>query len=329
MAEDKSATPTTEPPQMGPGWLEYVRGSVFKYIIVAVLPALAFVIMVLYVNFCLSLLALPLVAVFLIWLFRIKKLWHQIALGAVALTLASMAISAVYMAAFTEVPGGLYSGNGALVNGRVAPYSGTPNTVYVFTVTVEHNATDIDSYVIISDLVGSNELNLTMQLVSHSADYSIRNFSANTTLVNPVSNFRFATNIDGEWHKSNWYNGPISSDSLAVYGTFAGAILLEIFAYCFMQYIVMLLFLRMSAKSKDTREKMLKDYQKKKELTLGRGKDAKESPEEAAEGESKEDTFVCSECGAEVKASAKYCPNCGEPFDDEDEGESGSEHDKK
>jgi len=32
-----------------------------------------------------------------------------------------------------------------------------------------------------------------------------------------------------------------------------------------------------------------------------------------------EEKFICSECGAEVPADAKVCPQCGEPFEEEEE----------
>lgn len=329
MADEKGTSQSTGSPPATSPWLEYIRGSVFKYIIVAVLPSLAFIAMMLYISPCFSLLILPLVAVVLFWLFKIKKLWHQVALGAVALLIASVLMAAVYMTAYTEVPGGLYSDDGALVDGIVTPFSGPPGTNFTFTVTVMHNASNVDARVVIFDLYGVNILNLTMNLESHSADNSTRNYSTSKILQNPVNGFIFDVNIDGKWHESIWSNGPISSDSLAVYGMLLWAWLMQIFAYCFMQFIVMLLFLRMSGKSKETREKMLMDYKKKKEEALSRSKASKEGQAESAEVEGKDDVFVCSECGSEVKSTAKYCPNCGEPFDDDEDEKPKSEPEKK
>lgn len=329
MAEDKGTSPATSPPQIGGSMLDYVRASVFKYIIVAVLPSLAFIIMILYVSPCFSLLALPLIAVVLLWLFKINNLWHQIALGAVSLAVAGLLMAAVYMTAYTEIPGGLYSDDGVISNGFVTPFSGPHGTNYTFTVTVEYNATDIDPRVVIFDLYGSNVLNITMDLVSHSADNFTRNYSANRALESSVNGFIFDVKINGKWHESIWSNGPISSDSATVYGTLAWAWLLQIFGFCFMQFVVMLLFLRMSAKSKQAREKMMTDYRKKKDQALGQDNKEKSMSVKVEGTGDKEDTFVCSECGAEVKATAKYCPNCGEPFDEDEEEQGGSETEKK
>lgn len=320
MAEDKDSALAPKMPPASNYWLDYMRGSFYKYVLTAVLPSFVFLLVVFFVSPCLSLVALPVVAVILMWLFKISNLWHQIGLGAIALVVATLMISAIFTASYNESLGGAFSDDGKLIDGKVSPFRGTTNTNFVFTVTVsvQSNASLIDAYVIVYDLFLEHPLNLTMNLVSNDTDGNTWNYSVTTTLVTPVNSYMFAADIDGIWVNSHWSDGPVSSDGLTVFGTLAWAWLVQIFGFCFMQLVVMILFLRMSSKSRDTRDRMMKDYQKKKMASAGAVE--KEEAGGTTKTAGTEDTFVCSECGAEVKASAKYCPSCGEPFE-EDEAE--------
>jgi hypothetical protein len=317
MAEDKGVVPplTFEPARKN--WLKYVRGSFLKYVLIAILPSLVFIMSVFFISPCLSLVILPLIVVVLLWLFRVNNLWHQIISGAISLAIAALLMASIYSVSYGELTGGTFSNDASLTDGKVTPFEGGPNQVYTFSITVEYNATYVDPHVIVYDLYGTNIENLTMTLVSHSANNFTKNYSAQTTLDSPINSFIFSVDIDGTWHSTLWADGPISSDGTLVYMTLAYAWLIQIFGFCFMQLIVMIIFLRMSAKSREVREKMMKDYRQKTGTNVASPSGDKTAP--GAEVEAKEDTFICSECGAEVKASAKYCPNCGEPFEEDDE----------
>ena len=317
MADDKGAVPplTFEPTRKN--WLEYIRGSFLRFVLIAILPSLVFTMSVFFISPCLSLVILPLIVVVLLWLFRVKNLWHQVISGAVSLAIAALLMSAIYSVSYGELTGGVFSNDALLKNGKVTPFEGGPNQLYTFSITVESNATYIDPHVIIYDLYGTNIDNLTMSFVSNGTDNVTKSYSVQTTLDSPINSFIFAVDIDGTWHSTLWADGPISSDGTLVYGTLAYAWLIQIFGFCFMQLIVMIIFLRMSAKSKEVRERMMKDYRQKTGSTVATPSGDK--TESGAEVTTKEETFICSECGAEVKASAKYCPSCGEPFEEDDE----------
>jgi hypothetical protein len=320
MADEKDFPQVAETTPAGSRWLEFLRGSFYKYALAAVLPSFVFLFMFFFVDACLSLLSLPLIAVILFWFFRIKNLWHQIAIGVVALCIATLLLAAVQTSLVSEI--NTRSADGVLTGGDVAPFRGDSSTVYVFNVTVESNAAVIHAYVNIYGTYMEHQLNLSMSLVSQYVyqNNTFSNYSANTTLASPINMFGFAANTDGTWHSTYEVDGPISSDGLFVFGTLAWTLLIQIFGYCFMQLIIMIMFLRMSAKSKDAREKVMKDYQMKKAQIKGGGPNANVPASGGATGTSPEDTFVCSECGSEVRATAKYCPNCGEPFDEDEEG---------
>ena len=317
MAMENDSLPVPKVPEASGGILGFIRGNAVRYPLVAVLPSLVFLMTLFYVNLCLSLLALPLVVVVLFWLFKINALWHQIAVGAVALLIASFLLTAVNTAMVSESPMSTYSDDQVLTDGIVTPYRGALTMQYTFTITVTSDASVVNTYVVVSGLYVENPLNLSMNLVSHSADNHTRNYSATATVESPVNNFYFSTSTDGEWHNTYVIDGPVSSDSVALFGALAWTMLIQIFGYCFMQLVIMILFLRMSGKSKDTRKKMMEDYMKKKEAMKPSKAGAGDSTGESTTGT--EETFICSECGSEVRASAKFCPNCGEPFDEDEE----------
>jgi len=327
MAVEKDSVPVPKVPEASGGILGFIRGSVVRYPLVAILPSLVFLMTLFYVNLCLSLLALPLIVVALLWLFKINTLWHQIALGAVALLIASVLLTAVNTAVVLDSPVSTYSDDQVLTGGIVIPYRGTPTTQYTFNITVTSPASVVNSYVIISGLYVDHPQNLSMSLISHSADNHTRNYSATATIESAVNNFYFATSTDGKWHTTYVIDGPMSSDTVTLFGALAWTMLFQIFGYCFMQLVIMILFLRMSGKSKDVRQKMMKDYMQKKEQMKPSGAGAKDSAAEATTIQ--EETFICSECGSEVRASAKFCPNCGEPFDEDEEETADADPEKK
>jgi len=323
MADEKDSVPAPKVPEPGRGVLGFIRGSFVRYPLIAILPSLVFLLVFIYIDFCLSLLVLPLFTVALLWLFRINKLWHQVAIGTVALLIASLLLTAVYVVIIADTPTTADGTDGVLTNGMVTPYRGTPATEYVFTVTVTSDASTVNAYLNVSGLYGEGMRNISMNLISHSASNHTRNYSVTANVEGAVSNFYFTAKTDGGWHTTYLVYGPVSSDSTAVFMALIGTMLVQILGYCFMQLLIMILFLRMSAKSKDARQKVMKDYMEKKEKLKTAQTGTKDSTEGATAGT--EDTFVCSECGADVRATAKFCPNCGEPFDEEEKADAGTE----
>jgi len=271
--------------------------------------------------------------VVLIWIFKVDKIVRQLIIGVLVFLIATLLISAIFPTSFSESANDINSSDGTLVHGKVTPFMGGRGTSYNFTISVVNTTpvtTVVPHVVIYEDIFGASPAprNQTMLPVNSSWTYvdpithnnrTYHDYYYETTLGGSVNGFGFTVLIDGKWTYGPAINGPISSDSLAVFGSMMSFWVVWIFGYGFMQYIVLLLFLRFSSKSRETREKMLKDYKKKKEgsQTASQGSSKGISPKVSV---GTEDMFVCSECGADVQASAKFCPNCGEPFDD-DEGD--------
>lgn len=324
MAEDKVESPFGPGPMSGKEILDRIRNSWFKYIIILIVPGLIFI-PVIMTDVCLGTLVLPISAILLLWFLRVEKFLAQLIIGVVVLCVATLLISAVFPVTFTESASGINSADGKLLDGMVTPFRGAPGETYTFTVTVVQNSSspNITAHVIIYNIFGASQSyrNETMSLVSSSNSSGRYNFSYSSVVADPVNGFGFDVVIDGHWYHgyaAYAVNGPVSADAVAVFSSQISFWIIWIFSYGFMQFIVLLLFLRFSSKSREAREKMLKDYKQMKQEKGSSVRDVKDVQKKSVPVPS-EDNFVCSECGADVPSTARFCPSCGEPFD-EDEG---------
>jgi hypothetical protein len=330
MANDKEPDPFKPYPFASRGVLGMLRNSQWKHLFILLIPGLVFI-PVIFTDLCLGTLVLPVVTVILIWLFKVDKFMRQLIIGVFALLVATLLISAIFPTTFSESANDINSSDGTLVHGKVTPFKGGKGTSYNFTISVVNTTpvTNIVPHVVIyEDVFGASPAprNQTMLPVNSSWTYvdpithnnrTYHDYYYETTLGGSVNGFGFTVLIDGKWTYGAGINGPISSDPIAVFGSMVSFWVVWIFGYGFMQYIVLLLFLRFSSRSREAREKMLQEYKKKKEAQEAPQQGSKRGSPKVSVGT--EDMFVCSECGADVQASAKYCPNCGEPFDDDED----------
>ncbi len=328
MVDDKETNPFDSKPLRPKGILDTLRESRWKFLLIVLVPGLIFV-PIIYTDLCLGTLILPIMAAVLVWLFRVKKFGTQLILGVLALFVATLMISAFFPLTITAASNDISSSDGVLVNGHVDPFYGAKGASYKFSVTVV-NTTNVSSIVpnvvIFVDVFGgaANEINQTMSLVNGSTVYyssnhtMFREYSYSTPLSGTVNEFGFIVNVDGTWSVAPLIYGPVSSDSFAVFSSMFSVWSLIVFGYGFLQYLVLLLFIRFSSRSREARDKLMEDYKKKKEaMATERTGTRVPSPKVSAPSE---EMFVCSECGADVPATAKFCPNCGEPFDEDEEG---------
>jgi len=307
-------------------FLDRLRVSKWKYAVVILVPNLVFLLMVT-VDICLGLLAVVLMVTLFLWLLRIDKIVHQLLIGVVALIVATLVLSGFAFSLFYEPTVGTSSDDGiTLTHGIVTPFKATIGSSSTYTLTVAApnsvaNASNIIVYVNIAEDLSSWSKNLTMVLVSNGTsgqNYHLWNYSVLTPITSTVTSYVFIASVNGTWHQTEGMNGPISPDALAVFVLLFSIWLPTMFTYGLMQFIVMILFLRFASKSRQSREKMIQDYKKKKE-ELGSAKQASKGGSTKITPASSEETFVCSECGADVQASAKFCPQCGESFEEDDE----------
>jgi hypothetical protein len=307
-------------------FLDRLKGSKWKYAVAILVPNLIFLIII-SVDICLGLLAVVLLVTLFLWLLKIDKFMHQLLIGVVALVVATLLLSGFAFSLLYEPSMGASSTDGILVNGIVHPFKATIGSSVTYNLTVSApisvaNASNIIVYLNIAEDLSSWSQNISMgQPVSngssgqdHLWNYSVQNHPVTST----VTSYIFIASVNGTWHQTEVMNGPISPDTFAIFVLLFSIWLPTMFTYGLMQFIVMILFLRFSSKSRQTREKMMQDYKKKKEELESAKRTSKGGPTKIAPASS-EETFVCSECGADVQASAKFCPQCGESFEDDDE----------
>jgi len=303
-------------------FLDRLRVSKWKYAVAILVPNLIFLLMV-SVDICLALLAVVLIVTLFLWLLKIDKFVHQLLIGVVALVIATLVLSGFAFSLLNEPTVGASSTDGTLIHGIVTPFKatiGAPST-YNLTVVAPNsvaNASNIKVYVNIAIDLSSWSENLTMKLQNPNGTSGTRYYEVDTPVTSTVTSYIFIASVNGTWHQTEVMNGPISPDALAIFVLLFSIWLPTIFTYGLMQFIVMILFLRFSSKSRQAREKMIQDYKKKKE-ELGGAKQTYKGGSMKISPASSEETFVCSECGADVQASAKFCPQCGESFEDDDE----------
>jgi hypothetical protein len=261
------------------------------------------------------------------WLLNIEKIVHQLLIGVVALVVATLVLSGFAFSLLNEPTAGASSVDGhTLIDGIVNPFRATIGSPSEYTLSIVApndyaNESNILVYVNIAEDLNSWNKNLTMNLTSNGTSgllNHIWNYSVETPVTSTVASYIFIASVNGTWHYTEAMNGPISGDSLEIFFLMFSVWLPTIFTYGLMQFIIMILFLRFSSKSRQTREKMIQHYKKKKE-ELGSVKQAPKGGSGKIAPAGSEDTFVCSECGADVQASAKFCPQCGESFEDDDE----------
>jgi len=305
-------------------FLDRLRVSKWKYAVAILVPNLVFLLMI-SVDICLGLLAVVLMVTLFLWLLRIDKFVHQLLIGVVALVVATLVLSGFAFSLFYEPTVGASSSDLTLTHGVVTPFKATIGSSSTYTLTVAApnsvaNAGNIIVYVNIAEDLSSWSKNLTMTLMSNgtSGQNHLWNYSVQTPITSTVTSYVFIASVNGTWHQTEVMNGPISTDAFAVFVLLFSIWLPTMFTYGLMQFIVMILFLRFSSKSRQSREKMMQDYKKKKE-EIGSAKQTSKGGSTKIAPAGSEETFVCSECGADVQASAKFCPQCGESFEEDDE----------
>jgi len=306
--------------------LQRIRTSKLRFVLILAIACIVFAPFA-SVDLCLSGAILSISLIIMFWLFREENIWHQLGIGVVAFCLAALIMSVIFLGYLTAEPTDKLQSidspnNPKLSNGHVTPFRGDETTIFNYTISVRANpSSNISAHVIIIEDVFftyGTERNETMHPYSNYSlgNVSWVNFSYSTHLTKMINSYMFNVSVDGIWYQAGiptesgiqFGYGPVTSDTAAIFGSLAQAFTMLLFAYSFMPFLILVLFYRFSIKSRDARTKMLEEYRRLKAEKAG--KTPEEKPKE-------EETFICSECGAEVQASAKFCPNCGEPFEEE------------
>lgn len=292
---------------------------------------------------CLAPLLPPLGLLGVLWYFGIRTPKKMLIVGVIA--------SLVFAGVWIYVVAGLYENvehiegrsldGKTLTNATVSPLKGNAQTTYHFNVTVRNASTSpvaLDSVKVVLVPVsypGKPIANHTMAAVpgtSYSRNISgttfwYSNYTYATTVSNPINSYYFIAEVNHTWVLGADYAsgaairlvGPIFSDTAAVAGALVLFSLVQVFASTFPIFAILVLMIWWTRRARRMREDQMKKWQEEREK-----EEAKEPPKGKAKTPTpslqkamglQDETFVCSECGADVPADATVCPKCGEKFE--------------
>ena len=289
-------------------------------------------------SFCLNGLITPLFMLGILWQFGIKGIKKLLLIGLVASVVfagvATVTLTDIYqhldtkMAASNDTPHTLF-------NGTLAPTNGNSATVFKYSVnvTLPNNNTPIqEAHLFLLSIVFPSQVltNLTMVESNRSVSPSgITNvtFTYEAALPNAINWFDFEIKINGTWFISADYVnnqprlliGPVFSDPLTVAGALLPIALFSSFTTSFfLLFGLLLLMIWWTRRARRMREEQVNRWEQQRaddEAKKPAAAKAKVPSMRSAMGLEKGETFVCSECGADVPADATVCPKCGEKFE--------------
>jgi len=279
---------------------------------------------------CFASLLTPAAMVGIFWMFQVKQVKKLLILGLIT-ALPLMGVLTIVWVDDWQATDSVVSTSedGTLItNGTLEPLFGTRDTVFTFNATVNlSNVTAVqEAHVIVYNIrfPAYKENNYSMDLVSQ--DNLTAQYSYGLTEVSAANEYLFAFLIDGEWVYAGDVNevgvaklviGPLLKDSWSLAGSLAPFTIMNTLIYTYIPYAIICGMIWWTRRARRMRleaiERLEAEREKKKE-ELPKDK-AKVPSLASAMGLSKEDMFVCSECGADVPGDAKACPKCGEKFE--------------
>ena len=297
-----------------------------------------FLMLLFLIDTCLISLLPPFIMLGMFWGMGIKR-GRKLLLGGVMACVVMLVIEAAFfvdMASDYE-PAVAHSDDvpRTLRDGVVSPAKGDAQTPFNFTIDVyADNVDDIQIVVLRYKGIESSWKNTSMTPVPGMFNLTVNNetysqYQYVTTLSDSVNQFCFAAQINGTWIEAWNYSGisettvfgPVYEDDFEILKPMLYLSAMQVFLQYFLIYALLVGMIWWTRRARRMREKQLEKWaQKQKEAEASAPKDEAKVPSLArAMGLEKdageEDTFVCSECGADVPADATKCPSCGEKFD--------------
>jgi|GEM_PF-1240987 len=342
MEQKKSApkTPAQRIQEMLKGWVKDFSKTPYIYPVSLAIAGGVYYLTLLYLSsICFVNLLPPLVLLGLLWMFNVKSVKRLALVGLVAFLL----FSGVWMVAYTQFytgaqPEVCVSEDGVtLTNGTVEPFRGGGGQVYNFTLDVHYNVTGTPVYYKNVTLLlrevsfpGYTDTNETMTLLNNNTVTQTWTYYYSAEISTAINQFAFFVEypnnstllIAGVWSVggASLAPGPYKADN--------AAIILAILPFSFFQtllnvllvYLLIIGMIWWTRRARRMREQQVEKWQKEqaeKEAAQPKSTQLKVPSLAKATGKEKGggETFVCSECGADVPADATVCPNCGEKFD--------------
>lgn len=281
---------------------------------------------------CLVSLLPPFLMLAVFWNFDIKKARMLLVAGLVACTCV-MLISTYFFAGMygaTE-PSTAYSDDAdhVLRDGTVDPFEGDALTEFNYTVEVHVNSTlTVHEVKVLILGLGHSTLRNESMLPGPSnttGNVTVTEYHYVTTVSDPINQFAFLANVSGKWYTAADYsegteagaNGPIYQDDWEIAKVLLYYSATQAYLQFFIIFALLVGMIWWTRRARRMREQQLEKWEaKRKEAEEKAPKDEAKVPSLAkAMGLEADDTFVCSECGADVPSDASKCPKCGEKFD--------------
>jgi hypothetical protein len=274
----------------------------------------------------------PLILFGLLWNFEIKRVRILLFYGFIGCTVLLLISTVFLVSMFQSVEAGeAYSSEAdpILYDGVVNPINGDSSTVYTYSVTAKltNDTWNLTEMRLLIAWVGDSR-NESMVLVDSNETSKEYFYAYSTTVSEPYNAFEFRANISGEWISATDYDdagqailafGPVSSDPWTLgFWVLRYVTLLQAYAQFFPIYAIICGMIWWTRRARRMRQKAIEEWEEKRKKMEAKApeKDSRVPSMSRAMGlEEEPETFVCSECGTDVRADAKSCPRCGEKFD--------------
>ena len=338
-------TPAQRIQEMLKAWVKEFSKTPYIYpVSIGVAAGVYYLVLLYATGVCLIGLITPLVLLGMLWMFNVRSAKRLAIVGLVAV----LVLGGVWLAAFTNhytnvKPGVSSSEDGkTLTDGIVTPLHGSTSQSYNFTITAHLKKSPTNETIYFKNVTvavssvkfpggvyENHTMNLLKEEFSPTENRTIQYYYYDATVPSPINVYLFWAEypngsvevgaVRDQTGTASFQEGPISTD--------AGAVALTLLPYAYLQtlvnvYVAYFLIVGMiwwTRRARRMREQQIERWRKeeeekeaaqpKKELKVPSL--ARAMGTDKGEGE----TFVCSECGADVPADATVCPKCGEKFD--------------
>jgi ribosomal protein L40E len=328
-------------------WLKNFGKNPVAIPVVVALTCGIFYLSVAYLGaFCLSNMIAPLFLLGMLWSIDVKRVRKLLIIGAVT-TLIFGTILALFLVDNLQHVKSVdaLSEDKTTAVGTLSPLFGGPQTVFTYnlTITLTNDSQTLDNVSVLIFKLGQSggkEYNYTMTQVnsdSHTETNSTTNVTITTrhynytyvsTFTTPINQYLYRVEISGVWMTAGdrgtanrvfYIQGPIYTDTWKVTSPILPSAIQYAYIYVFGPYAIILGMIWWTRRARRMRAQQAEKWEKE------RAKDEAEKPKveskvsrvpslATAMGKD-EDTFVCSECGADVPSDATVCPKCGEKFE--------------
>ena len=265
----------------------------------------------------------------LMWQFGVRRI-RKMLIGGLIAAVVIMAISTAFLVnSFQTMDMAVAVSPGSepvLFNGTVSPAAGDGTTEFTYNLTVRAPGVNVTNVVVnITSLMTNRSAD--MAWIGENATLNETYYSYATTMSAPINQFHFAAIVNGTWVIASDYIddthlsivGPVYSDPWAIaIPVIKYVSLYQAFLQFFPIFAILCGMVWWMRRARRLREDAVKNWEsKRKDVEAKVPEDDTKVPslQRAMGLEGESETFVCSDCGADVPSNANKCPSCGEKFD--------------